>query len=566
MRSPNQRPVIAASRFRECDAGNVGIIFGLAFLPMLLMAGAAADYTHMTTMRSGLQQATDAAVLAVATKITATTTTTQAQAQAQVRLNAQSRMASAQITSVTISDDKKTFCANSRISVPTSFMKLTGVQTLNPTVAACANLAGGVDPNTTYEISLVLDNSGSMSGSAGGVSKMQALRTAATSFTNTMYSQVTPGKLQMSIAPFNAAVKVVDPVIAANRTLSWIDTAGNSSLHWNVFGGKTAANAQGFTSRFDIYTKLTARRSAWDWNGCFEPQPYPMDVNDTPPTSATPDTLFVPYLAPDEPSFSGYPNSYFGDDFGACTDTASGDWAKLNRACKYNITATTPAIDTSKGPDGVCSGNSSQILMPLTSTQTTVTTKIRNLQEGGWTNVHEGFMWGWRTISPNAPFAASRAYNTVNNRKVMVFMTDGYNNWNSRPGKVGGSDYQAPGYYSLNGAVNTRLPDGTRGNGVNYQTQLAAAAPNNSTDFHDNSRNALDELTLEACTNAKAQGIEIFTIGFSTPDDPIDTQGLNLMKNCATNVEHYFAAANADQLNAAFTQIGIGLGKLRLSK
>jgi hypothetical protein len=74
-----------------------------------------------------------------------------------------------------------------------------------------------------------------------------------------------------------------------------------------------------------------------------------------------------------------------------------------------------------------------------------------------------------------------------------------------------------------------------------------------------------DELTLEACTNAKAQGIEIFTIGFSTPTDPIDQQGLDLMKACATNAEHYFAASDASQLDAAFSAIGIGLGKLRLS-
>ena len=73
-------------------------------------------------------------------------------------------------------------------------------------------------------------------------------------------------------------------------------------------------------------------------------------------------------------------------------------------------------------------------------------------------------------------------------------------------------------------------------------------------------------MTRQACTNAKAAGIEVFTIGFSTPDDPIDAQGLALMKNCATNDDHYFKAENADQLNAAFASIGIGIGKLRLSQ
>ena len=114
-----------------------------------------------------------------------------------------------------------------------------------------------------------------------------------------------------------------------------------------------------------------------------------------------------------------------------------------------------------------------------------------------------------------------------------------------------------------NGTANARFPDGTRGDGVNYQNVLKAA--NNGGDYHDESRDMQDELTREACDNAKAQGIEIFTIGFSTPTDQIDTQGLNLMKNCATNVEHYFKAENASQLDAAFASIGTSLGNLRLS-
>ena len=109
-----------------------------------------------------------------------------------------------------------------------------------------------------------------------------------------------------------------------------------------------------------------------------------------------------------------------------------------------------------------------------------------------------------------------------------------------------------------------RLPNGSLGDNIDYQTQLAAAAYS-PTDYHPQSRNAQDELTLEACTNAKAQGIEIFTIGFSIPTDPIDAQGLALLQNCATNAAHYFTAANANDLNAVFASIGTGLGRLRLS-
>lgn len=561
--------------FMANEGGNTIMIFGLSLMPVMLVLGATVDFTRYAIARAALQQATDSAMLMVASKMTKDTTVQAAQAQAQVMLNAQPRMAKATVSTVTISDNKQTVCANSQITVTNTFMQLANIGKLTPAATSCANLAGGVDANTSYEIALVLDNSGSMSRSAGGVSKMQALRDAAKSFVDTMYSKST--NVKMSITPFNAAVKAVDPSTVANRSLSWIDTNGANSQHWLVFGGKTAANAAGFTNRFGIFDKLKAREPSWDWNGCFEPQTYPMNVDDTPPVSGDAETLFVPFLAPDEPE--GYGNNYLkskkkhgvitsdGDNpSDSCSDTASNDWDKLRHVCKYK--STTANLNTSDTPNGlsVCSSQSSQILMQLTSTQLDITNKIANLNEGGYTNLHEGFMWGWRTISPNAPFAAGKAYNTANNRKVMVFMTDGFNNWASQTNTVTGSTYQAAGYYSYNGAANLRFPDGTKGNGVNYQTQLAAAAPNKSADYHDKSRDMQDELTLEACTNAKAQAIEIFTIGFSTTDDPIDQQGLDLMKACATNEDHYFAAADAAQLDAAFSAIGIGLGKLRLSQ
>lgn len=572
--------------------GNAIMIFGLSLLPVMLMLGATLDFTRFTTTRAALQQAVDSAALMVASRMSQTTSNAQAKAQVQVILNSMPRMAYALVTSTTLSDDKQTFCANAEIVVPNTFMQLAHITSLTPKVQSCANLAGGVDPNTTYEIALVLDNSGSMSSSAGGKSKMQALRDAATSFVNTMFSKVEQGKLKMSITPFNAAVRAVDPGVAANRTASWIDTQGNSSLHWNVFGGKAAANAAGFTNRFKIFDKLKARRADWDWNGCFEGPPYPMNVSDAAPSASDPDTLFVPYLSPDEPdgcynNSNGnyasannnncasntfkYKNSYLnntsngsGDNPGGGCTGASSQWDRLNKVCKYN--STTVSLNTSvAGPDGFCTGLASQTLMRLASDKSVVVNKVASLVEGGNTNIHEGTVWGWRTISPNAPFADGAPYGGHVNRKVMIIMTDGANFWESSPRTAGGATYQALGYYSYNGTANTRLPDGSAGDGVNHRNLLKAAAPNNSTNFQSKSRDAQDALTKEACTNAKNAGIEIFTIGFSTKNDPIDEQGLALMKACATNDEHYFKAEDSIQLDAAFASIGIGLGKLRLS-
>lgn len=587
MKRPNRK-----TDFVSDNGGNTAMIFGLSFIPVMFALGAATDYTRLTIARAELQQGTDSAALAVAQKVSRpsdTTTVAEAKTQAQVILNSRNRLASATVSEVTINPERNTVCATSQMTIPNAFMQLAKIGSLTTGVTSCANSAGSGDPDQTLEIALVLDNSGSMSSSAGGVSKIQALRSAATDFVNNMFTKVPKAdKLKISITPFNAAVRAVDPAITSNRTASWVDTQGNSSIHWRALGGKAAANAAGFTNRFDIFNKLKARRSSWDWNGCFESQPYPMNVNDTPPTSSDSDTLLVPYLSPDEPdgyyststgNYTGtsnnwnnfeYSNSYLTNDNGGSGGCASesSQWGRLTRVCKYNISSSTSSIDTgTMGPDGYCSGNSNQTLMRLTTTKSVITNKIGSLSAGGNTNLHEGVIWGWRTISPNAPFSDGMAYHAPKLRKVMVVMTDGENVWQNRRRTAGGSDFQALGYYSFNGTANVTLPNEATGSSTNFQTELAAAAPNNSSsNFGSQARNAIDELARQTCNNAKAAGIEVFTIGFSTPTDPIDQQGLNLLRDCATNPDHYFEASDATQLGDAFASVSAGLGKLRLSQ
>ena len=559
------------------------MLFGLSVIPVVLMAGAAVDYSRGATMRSVLQQGVDSAVLMVASKMTGTSSVGDAKKQTQVLLRAKASLATATVTDATLSSDKKTLCVTANVAVPTMIMKIAHIDSIAPATTACAELGGG---STSFEIALSLDNSGSMNGSAGGASKIQSLKTAATNFVNSMYSKA-PGKVKMAITPFSGLVIPVDPTVATNRSLPWIDANGLSSQHWITFGGKAAANAAGFTSRFNVFANLKSQRADWDFGGCYEPQPYPMNVTETVPTTGNAETLLVPYFAPDEPDSSAYENNYLNDDGGGCSTWAFGSWTDLTRTCKYKpatgwtsgtwswygITAGygwTGGVFSSNGgafngPNGMCPNYATQTLLQLTSNQSTLTSKISQLSAAGDTNLHEGVMWAWRTISPNAPFGAGSPYNTPNVKKILILMTDGYNNWTSNANTVGGSYYEALGYYSYNGAKNKRLPDGTQGNGVDYQSQLAAAA-NSWSDYKAVSRQAQDELTLQTCANAKAKGIEIYTIGFSVSTAPIDMAGLNLLKNCATNVDHYFLATNSTQIDGVFSQISMNLSKLRLSR
>lgn len=184
-----------------------------------------------------------------------------------------------------------------------------------------------------------------------------------------------------------------------------------------------------------------------------------------------------------------------------------------------------------------------QPLQTLTNSQTTLNTLIDKMQADGATNIVSGLLWAWRTISPNGPFTAGgapRAYNASNNRKVIVFMTDGYNNWETDDSQNGGV-YSAFGYYHNNraGALT-----------VNGSSQTPTAS---------NNRDYLDAAFLQACTNAKNAGVEVYTVAFSVDRAPIDTKGQNVLRSCASDAGHFKVATTGDELTTFFNSVGTAL-------
>jgi Mg-chelatase subunit ChlD len=67
----------------------------------------------------------------------------------------------------------------------------------------------------------------------------------------------------------------------------------------------------------------------------------------------------------------------------------------------------------------------------------------------------------------------------------------------------------------------------------------------------DNNYTSADTETKKWCDLARTNGVEVYTVAFMAPD-----RGKALLSYCATTSAHYFAAENADDLNAAFDYIG----------
>ena len=564
--------------------GNVAMIFALASLPLLAFTGAAIDYGLATRLQVKLQASTDATALSLCQTPQATTT-------AQLQSQAQTVMAGYMINAINLVVDPLVITSNPRkitlithSNSRTFFPAFTGVS--SPKVNATSQCATPLPK--TFEIAMVLDNTGSMAESSGSQTKLQAVQTAAANFvdyvkTNSAFATSS----RISIVPFAAAV-AIDPAVSGTATASWVDTKGLSAYHWtNV--DQTSAKAAGFTSRLSIFTALKAVNASWGWAGCFEAQPYPASVQDgAPSTAATTagyNSLYIPLFAPDEPgngsstyaawnpsnnsagSATNYSfNSYLNDSNGksGCSATSTSFATIEAQACKYSSPAGAQATTNNaytglpNGPNFQCV---SKPLQRLTTDATALKTLITSMTAAGSTNIHDGVLWGWRTLSPLSVFADGAAYSPANStsptatNKVMILMTDGANTWPDNSN----NNYNQTLYFSHGYLTNADGSSPTPTMPTAYQTVSSISTTAQQ-------RNALDQLTLETCTNAKTAGISVYTIGFSVASDPIDSQGITLLQNCASNSKQAFVANDATGLIGAFGQIAASIGALRISQ
>ena len=506
-------------KFWRAKRANVAITFAIAALPVSMMVGMGVDVTNAIRIKLALQDATDEAAISLARQqqsIADSAISSTAKAYVQASYNETPTIT---VTNATIDRTNIIATIDDQAVVPMYFSQLVGMSSI--TVKA-HSVAQGL----LLEVSLVLDTSGSMGDSLGtGGTKISSLRTAVTDFLNTMFgNSSTSQRVSIGIVPFSYGVRAV---ASGTSPPSWMDTGG---LEGDPYGDFDSTSK----TRFQLLTQMNQT-----WGGCVMTRPPPYDVTDDTPTTSTPATLFIPWFAPDEPDtdlsrgYTDYANDYIPDTGGTCTNTYNWfgqlnltDLQREQRMCKYKN-----ASPSGGGPNYGCV---SQAITPLTNTLSTLTTATSTLQANGTTNILEGMMWGWRVLSPAAPFTEGRAYTAPNNRKVIILMTDGYNNYG------GVNNMNDSTYFSYGFARNGLL--------------------GNATSDNDTLDALLDAKTLQACTNAKAKGIIIYTIAFGNDADS------TLLQSCASKPEYFYFPKNSSDLDPVFLAIAQSLTALRISQ
>jgi Flp pilus assembly protein TadG len=306
----------------------------------------------------------------------------------------------------------------------------------------------------TLEFALSLDTTWSMSSEG----RMDALKVAANGFLDTVFdAQAQGADVKGAVVPFAQYVNVGTGM----RGQSWLQVPRNIDTRVTTRECRMEAPVIGQTNcRNECWPAQTINHSA---------QPGSCTTNDGVQTCSPPSPAWT------ENRPAGCENrcdNIYGAEVEICENVTRGElitWQGCvgSRAYPLNVQDANYRIRI----PGLLSVQCPAEIQRLTATKADLVNKINALTPNGETYMPEGLMWGTRVLTRDAPYteAALRGRGNRPVRRVLVLMTDG---------------------------VNTLSPD--------FPT-------------HNNTDRALaDQYTREACAEAKAKTLDIFTISFGS--------------------------------------------------
>lgn len=606
-------------RFLRADRASYGAAFALLVVPMFGTAALAVDFSNAYMARTRLQNALDTAALATAKELASSSNVEYLHAYANEFFdeNISDYLDPANVNfSFSFSQSQTggseiTISAN--YTLDTYLARAIGHYSFEMDVAATVT-AG----NRTAEIAVVIDNSGSMDNTTGGtdMTRIEAAQIAAANLINTLHTVAAfsnkPDPIRISVVPFAANVNIGPE----NRGADWMDKYGWSSVHHeNIDWIGTSTNGDSWPDAYatgdgfkspttstntvgpnppdPLPSGISAEDTNWlsrwtlmdalgvEWAGCVEMRPG-YHATDIEPDELTPDTLFVPMFAPDEPDDAtggeddDYENNYLSDfrrqstDYPMTSNNSGSHSEQYDRqawAAKYNsdaIWSQTEADSSSTrhrlgaervtyfgssnlGKHGPNQGCTTGPFQKLTSSSATAIAAVNAMQADGYTNVQAGIAWGWRALSPGLPFAEGRPYETLENDKYIIILTDGDNRL---PSQATNNETE---YYAWGYGKEDRVREGLWG----YYSDTEA----------------MDEQTALTCNNIKtiidADGepaYRIFTIAYDVPDG---SSVKDLLYNCAStnrSGQKYYYDVEGAAIADAMAAIGNEISELRIAR
>lgn len=553
-------------KLQSDEQGNIAMLFALMLIPMFGMMGEAIDYARLYYAKTELQTAADAAALAAiraANKTEAERTTI---ATTTFKTNYRpDNPSSAPTPTVTITGGQVKVQAQH--SVETTMMALLGsdATTVEVESSAEANNAG-----KKVEVSMMIDLTGSMGTTRGGMTKIAALKLAGQDFLNILYPNGDDANVKVAVAPFADYVNAGPYAAAAtglpstgfyNNQYNLASTKqGPYSGTYSGYTGSSGGSQHGSTSAsstqagatFDnqycanptyvtqqtqvVYRNGRINYTWYNWPvaasyssrnftgasyGYFwveNYQGYPGNwaygqMYYTPKTTVTSTTNVVAGCE------SGNTNS--GSLVTCVTERTDSNHryddespATGGYVGAYNLSASGVTNKLNYSSDGKCytAGRELPKVIPLTTSKSTISDFFQNATIGGGTPGHLGTAWAWYLLSPNwssiwPSSSTPAAYTDNGTKKYAVLMTDGEYN-------------------------------------MQYSSETSRTQ------------------ALALCTAMKAKGIKVYTIGFGFSTSSVagsstaEGKAKEMLQNCASDSSSYFFPYDSDALRQVFQSIG----------
>lgn len=404
--------------------------------------------------------------------------------------------------------------------IPSVFLQMVGISKLSVTTPAKAVFGqSSINNGGNLELVAMLDVTGSMCDDRDGPcttgAKISGLKAAMSDLASIVLGSNSSGySARIALVPFARQVR-----LAPDGTLTpLMQTLTNMPPNWSGWyeecTSKTTSGTTSENSGSTCLTWTTYQATNWKLKPCVTER-----YNETTDTLDTTDEL---------PSSNNWHNLYDGNREPSWEDSTD-----MPLSSQTGLSSADPSHQYNYKDNGSCNaikpGND---ILPLTSDLAAVKSRVDAMQAYGATSGALGTAWAYYLISPKwrniwtgssepgdyADIKTIQPSGAPLLRKVAVLMTDG-------------------GYNAAHGDKNE-----------DQQTVSDAA--------------------VAICNNMKANGIEIYTVGFAFSELTGDERTIaeNTMKACATDTGQTYLIETVDQLKLAFKDIGVKQVPLHLSQ
>ena len=170
----NTWPLAQLAKFRRDNVGAVAIVFALSLMTLISITGGAIDYARWQSARSKTVNAMDAAILAGGRVLQLSGMTTSDAIAAAQKYYSENKSDVLYVDTTTFTATSTAVVGTTASTVKTAFLSLLSMDALPVNATVKAEISTGGNSGSDVEISMMLDTTGSMSGS-----KMVDLKLAA---------------------------------------------------------------------------------------------------------------------------------------------------------------------------------------------------------------------------------------------------------------------------------------------------------------------------------------------------------------------------------------------------